>query len=170
MGSRFWALAHRVTSGLLQGWAELGMGKVREHRGQRPGLAPQHRPPGCAERAARVQPFRGADPCPACPSLPPGLWLGYCRYRRTVVVQEQACHSVEAWLSPISRATQPPMAPLGARPAQPRGGWLHVPPTQSPRGHGRLQGRGSRSLPVGCRLESVLKGQGAALWSLQQAP
>lgn len=51
------------------------------------------------------------------------------------------------------------------------GGWLHVPPTQSPRGHKALQGRVRlRSLPVGCRLESVLKGQGAALWSLQQAP
>lgn len=44
-------------------------------------------------------------------------------------------------------------------------------PPQSPRGHKALQGRMRlRNLRVGCRLESVLKGQGAAVWSLQQAP
>lgn len=78
---------------------------------------------------------------------------------------------MEAWLSPISRATQPPTAPLGSKTGSAWGEAGCMCPPQSPRGHKALQGRMRlRSLRVGCRLESVLKGQGAAVWSLQQAP
>ena len=162
---------------LLHGWAELGVGKVRGAGASAPGLALLSAGRLGVLRQAADRAFRRADPCLAGPGLPPGLcyWVMATASTADRAAGLAGSRPAAAWRpSPISRAAQCPVALLGSKTGSAWGRLAACVPhslSQSPCGHKALQGRMRlRSLTVGHRVESVLKGQEAAVWSLQQAP